>query len=67
MKDKKAATYRSTGSRQEIRSYGLFSDAKIIVDIIFSSKTRSDFQKFQKFSKNLEKFAMVLVFFGEFS
>ena len=37
------------------------------MDTVFGSKMKGDFQNFPKFSKNLEKFAMVLVFFGEFS
>ena len=48
-------------------TYGGFLDTKKIVDTVFGLKTRGDFQKFPKFSKNLEKFAMVLDFFREFS
>jgi hypothetical protein len=40
---------------------------KIIVDTVFGSGVRGDFQKFQKFSKNLENFTMVLGFLGDFS
>ena len=40
---------------------------KIIVDMVFSSKTRGDFQKFGKFWKILENFTIVLEFLGEFS
>jgi hypothetical protein len=52
---------------REIRSYGSFSGVKIIVDTVFGSKTRSDFQNFPKISKILENFAIVLDFFREFS
>jgi hypothetical protein len=37
------------------------------VDAFFSLKVSGDFQKFPKFSKNLEKFTIVLEFLGEFS
>jgi hypothetical protein len=53
-------------SGQKIRTYGGLSDIKIIVDAFFSSKMKSDFQKFPKFWKNLENFTPVLEFFGEF-
>ena len=53
--------------QREIRSYERFSNAEKILDTVFSSKARGDFQFFPKFSKNLEKFTIVLDFFGEFS
>jgi hypothetical protein len=37
------------------------------VDAFFGAKASGDFQKFPKFSKNLEKFTIVLEFLGEFS
>ena len=52
---------------KKIRSYERFSHAEKIVDTVFGSKVRDNFQKFPKFSKNLEKFAIVLDFFGGFS